>query len=121
MKKKQSVLIAEDDVFLAKMMFKALAPHDMKCLLAVTGKQALEKIEEEKPDLILLDLLMPETDGYEVLEHLQAQKSKTPVIVVSNLSDPKTMARCKGLGAVAYIVKSDIDEQQLWPLIEKHL
>ena len=121
MSKKQTVLIAEDDKFLAKMMSKVLAAHDVQSFIASTGKEALDHLESNAPSLLLLDLLMPEIDGYEVLQRLQSSKSGVPVVVVSNLGDAKTIERCKKLGAKAYVVKSDIDDQQLWPVVEKFL
>lgn len=118
---KKHILIVEDNEFLRKMMQKVITVHGMRATTAIDGKTAIEQIQDDPPDLMLLDLLLPHTDGYEVLKHRKENGMTFPVIVCSNLSDKTNRDRCKALGAKGYVVKSDMDDEQLWPIIEKHL
>ncbi len=70
---------------------------------------------------MVLDLLMPKTDGFAVLKALQEHDIKNPVIVMTNLSDDTNRDKCMKMGAVGFFVKSDIGEDEIWPLVSKHL
>ena len=115
------ILVAEDDAFLADMMRRALTTHGVRVSVAHNGQQAIDSIDADPPDLLLLDLLMPYVDGYGVLMHRNEKKLAFPVIVCSNLSDAKDKSTCKTLGVSSYIVKSDIDDDHLWPVVQKYL
>lgn len=115
---KKHVLIAEDDAFLAEIMQRVLSERGLRVSVARDGQEAIDAIEKERPSLLLLDLLMPNVDGYGVLIHLQEKKIVLPVIVLSNLSDKMNGDRCRQLGVESYFVKSDMDEDQLWPLVD---
>lgn len=71
------------------------------------GQAAWEAIKKEKFDLILLDLMMPKMDGFEVLKSLKEKKDNTPVIIASNLGQEDDAQKAKSLGAKWYFVKSD--------------
>ncbi|PIW10105.1 MAG: hypothetical protein COW37_04295, partial [Caldiserica bacterium CG17_big_fil_post_rev_8_21_14_2_50_35_7] len=73
-KQDKKVLVAEDDHFLAKIYKIKLAKEGINAEIATDGNEALAKIKELKPDLVLLDLVMPGKDGFEVLEELQSDK-----------------------------------------------
>lgn len=118
---KKNVLVAEDDDFLGNMIRKSLDSHGMKVSVARTGKEAIAAIDRQKPDLLLLDILMPEIDGYGVLQHMQKNNCAITTIIVSNLSSTEDKEKCKKLGCKAFIVKSDMDDDALWPTIKKYL
>ncbi len=118
---KKHILIVEDNEFLRKMMQKVISAHGIRVTTAVDGKAAIDQMKKESPDLMLLDLLLPHVDGYEVLKNRKDQGMTFPVIVCSNISDKANRDRCKAFGATGYVVKSDMDDEQLWPIIEKHL
>ncbi len=120
-KAKKYVLIAEDDLFLSRMMEKALADKGVKTAVVHDGAQTVKTISAKAPDLLLLDLLMPTIDGYGVLKHLQETKADFPIVIVSNVSDRNDQEKCKKLGCRAYLVKSDMDDDALWPAITKYL
>jgi len=79
-------------------------------MLAGDGHTALERIETESPDAVLLDVLLPGIDGWQVLEQLHAKGNSVPVIVCSGKDNVHDLQRARELGAVAYLVKPfDID------------
>lgn len=115
------ILVAEDDTFLVKLMRKVLEKHGMRVSGVLNGAEAIAVIAKDPPDLLLLDLLMPQTDGYAVLRYRKEKKMKFPVIVISNLGDTTNRDQCKEFGVSAYLIKSDMDDRQIWPVVEKYL
>ncbi len=117
----KQILIAEDDMFLRDMMAAALKEHGVDVRLAADGVEAVEEIDKKQPDLLLLDLLMPRKDGFFVLNHIKEKSYTFPVVIISNLSGDLTPQKCFLIGAKDYLVKSDMDEDELWPRIKKFL
>lgn len=115
------ILVAEDDAFLAETIQLELQEHGIAAEMARNGEQAIEQIEKAQPDLLLLDLLMPKMDGYAVLSHIKDKGYIFPVVILSNLSDDLDKEKCLSLGAKDYFIKSDMDEDELWPMIERYL
>lgn len=120
-KKKKRVIVAEDDSFLSRMMREELERHDIDAVVALDGKEAVKAIEKQKPDLLLIDLLMPVMDGYAVLEHVRDKGYTFPVVVSTNVGDRMDQKKCRKLGCSRYLLKSDMDDDSLWPSIEKYL
>ncbi len=116
-----SVLVAEDDLFLGETICMGLKEHGVLATLAANGEEAVASIDAHQPDLLLLDLIMPKKDGFAVLEHIREKKYTFPVIILSNLSTDLDPEACRALHAKDYIVKSDIDEDELWPKISAYL
>ena len=102
------ILIVEDDNFLSQMYVTKLELENFKVLSALTGLQGLKTAQKEKPDLILLDLNLPEMDGFEVLEHLkEGEETKNiPVLILTNFSQKEHIDRCLALGASDYLIKA---------------
>ena len=121
----KKVLIAEDNALLIKMYQRFFedecAELDIEVQLAFDGQQAIDSIEQSQPDLLLLDLLMPEVDGFDVLEFRKHKGYSFPVVILSNLSKDIDVKRCKEMGVADYFVKSDMDLSDLGPLIKKHI
>lgn len=117
----RNVLVAEDDSFFRETIQLALEEQGIQVKTAKHGGEAIEMLDNEQPDLLLLDLLMPHTDGFAVLNHIHAKKYGFPVIILSNLSDDIDNEKCFSLGAKDYFIKSDMDEDELWPKIQKYL
>ncbi len=107
-KKGKYILIAEDDPFIGKIMETTLAEHGYKVDRVTDGAQALEKIGSNEYDLVLLDLIMPVKDGFEVLSYLKKTTNETPVIVFSNLAQEEDKKEVMSLGAKGYFVKSSM-------------
>lgn len=90
-------------------------------MVSSDGKEALRAIKKREPDVLLLDILMPHLDGYGVLRWVADEGRDFPVIIVSNIDSAEDRAKCKKLGAKAFLVKSDMDTDALWPVIQKVL
>ena len=102
-----SALVVDDDRLLLRLIELNLGKTGMKVLLADSGREALRLAQEEKPDIILLDLMMPLMDGYEVMRLLKAADSTKdiPVVMLTAKSSPHDRRRCEEMGAVAHITK----------------
>lgn len=109
------VLLVEDNDFIRNMYQLKLAKADLTVIEAIDGRMALQRITEQKPDLVLLDLMMPNVGGLEVLKDLKKQGilPDLPVIVLTNVMDPQTIDEAKQLGAKDYIVKTDLTPSQV--------
>ena len=99
------ILIADDAAFARRMVKKALKEDSYEILEASNGKECLEMITTYSPDCIVLDLLMPELNGFEVLKELHKQDSNIPVIVLSADIQDTTRSQCKELGAFNMLQK----------------
>lgn len=105
------ILIADDDTFFQKFYSSQLKESGYEVEVATNGIETLDKLKTFKPDLILLDLIMPEKDGFEVLSEkaMDLTLKKIPVIVFSTLGQEKDIQRTIELGAHGYINKSFFD------------
>ncbi len=109
------VLLAEDDRFLRRAAEARLRQHGLEVLTAADGEEALRLARAEPLDLILLDVIMPKLQGFEVLKALKQDEatSRIPVIVLSNLGHERDVAQAIALGAVAFLVKAHLSLQDL--------
>lgn len=105
---KKKILIVEDRKPILKALEIKLVRAGFDVATAEDGEIALQKIQSDKFDLILLDLVLPKIDGFSILAELKTRNIKTPVIVLSNLSQDQDERRAKELGAIDYFIKSDI-------------
>ena len=114
------ILLAEDDRFLRKAAEAALTRHGFTVLVAADGDEALARAREGAPELILLDLIMPGRNGFEVLQALKSDPATkaVPVIVLSNLGQEGDVQRALSLGAVAYCIKANLSLQGLVRQVE---
>ena len=104
---KKKILIAEDEKPMAHALEMKLNSSGYDAKAVFDGEQALEELGKTKYDLLLLDLMMPKADGFDVLTAMKEKKIKVPTIVSTNLSQESDIAKAKSLGAVDYFVKSD--------------
>lgn len=104
----KTILIIEDDKFLRELIVQKLIKEGFEVSEAVDGTEGIKKIKEEKPALILLDLILPGIDGFEVLTKMKEDSllASTPVIILSNLGQKEDVERGLKLGAVDYLVKA---------------
>ncbi len=117
----KKILIADDEKAIAKALTLKLTNAGFAADVAVNGIEAIDKIKAAKFDLIVLDLIMPEKDGFAVLEYMRDNKINTPVLVASNLSQEDDLKRAKELGAVDYFIKSNVSLQEIINNIKKTL
>ncbi|MDJ0718027.1 MAG: response regulator [Prochloraceae cyanobacterium] len=99
------ILIVDDAAFSRRMIRKALKDENCEIIEASNGKECLDMVAEHSPDCIFLDLLMPELDGFGVLEKLKEQESKIPVIVLSADIQESSRQQCVDLGAFNMLKK----------------
>lgn len=120
---KKHILVAEDDKFYGQIFNKELTKAGYSVDVVVNGKLALESAQKKKPNLIILDLVMPVMDGFEALEELKKDEAlkAIKVIVISNLGQDSDKEKAKKLGAVDYFVKANISIKDVLKLVEKHL
>jgi len=109
------ILLAEDDRFLRRAAESRLRQGGFTVITAVDGEEALRIARAEQPDLVLLDLIMPKIQGFEVLKALKddATTRHIPVIVLSNLGQESDVQRAMAQGAIAYVVKANLSLQGL--------
>ena len=117
------ILVAEDDRFLRKAAEMALKRQGYTVLTAADGEEALEAVRRVLPDLILLDLIMPKLNGFDVLQALKkdAPTAHIPVIVLSNLGQDRDVQQAMDAGAAAYFIKTDLSLQALVQRVEETL
>jgi len=108
MAKAKTIIIVEDDKFLLGILSDRFEAEGFTVIQAMNGSEAVKKTGEARPDLVLLDLILPELNGFEVMEKLKAdaRTKNIPVIILSNLGSEEDMERGKKLGAVDYLVKA---------------
>ncbi len=109
------ILVVEDDRFLLNAYKIKLNKAGFDVSTATNGEEALQSLETVRPDLILLDLILPQKDGFYFLQQYKQKfpSSPVPVIVLSNLGQQEDIARALSLGASYYAVKSDISLSDL--------
>lgn len=105
---KAKILIIEDDRYISKMYQLKLSLENYDVQVAENGRQGVDKVKEFMPNIILLDLLMPELDGFEVLKIVKSEDATKdiPVLIMSNLGQEDHIQKGLSMGAIGYIVKS---------------
>jgi DNA-binding response OmpR family regulator len=115
--------LAEDDKFISLAYKDGLARQGFEVIHAPDGAEAVKLAKSEKPDIILLDLIMPEKNGFEALEELKAdnETKDIPVIILSNLGQETDIKKGRELGAVDYLIKSNYAITEVVAKLEKYL
>lgn len=121
--KKIKVLLAEDDQFLVKTLKERLEQEGFTVVIALDGGQAMERVNEVKPDIVLLDLMMPVKSGFDVLEEMKANSElkKIPVVILTNLGQESDTRKCLDLGATDYLIKAKIAMKDVVEKIKEHV
>jgi len=111
----KKILIIEDDKFLRELISNKLAKRGYELIQAVDGEQGFEKTKKEKPDVILLDLILPGIDGFEVLSKIRKEKdiAETPVLILSNLGQKEDIEKALNLGAADYLIKAHFTPEEI--------
>jgi len=123
---KKKILIIEDEKNLADMYKLRFEQGDYQVLAAYNGFPGVEMAIKEKPDLVLLDIIMPYKDGYQVIQDLkrEPQTKDIPIIIFSNLGQKEEIEKGLKLGAVDYLVKTDLTPsealEKVRAFFEKH-
>ena len=117
------ILLIEDDPFLLSMYSTKFSLENFSVISADDGEKGWQMAEETKPDIILLDILMPKMNGFEVLEKLKAEKKtkNVPVILLTNLNQKDEIERGMTLGADDYLIKAHFMPSEVVEKIKKVL
>jgi DNA-binding response OmpR family regulator len=119
----KKILIIEDDKFLRELISRKLAGENFEAVDAVDGESGIKKVKEERPDLVLLDLILPGIDGFEVLAKIKEDPAvaSVPVIILSNLGQRDDVERGLRLGAVDYLVKAHFTPNEIIKKVQEVL
>src|SRR5207249_10608828 len=117
------ILLVEDDRFLRRACEASLRQHGLTVTTAADGEEGLRLARSERPDLVLLDMLMPKLSGLEVLRALRSDDATRdmPVLILSNSSREQDVAEVTTLGISGYFVKSNLSLQELGELVGRLL
>ena len=107
MANEKKVLLIEDDTFLSSLIKARLEKEGFGVAQAFDGEEGVQLLKKEKPDLIILDLIMPKVSGFETMEHLNinVDLNQIPLVVLSNLAQDSDIQKAKSLGAKEFFVK----------------
>lgn len=119
----KKILIIEDEEIMIDLLQRKLVKDGYEILIARDGVEGLEKMKNEKPDLVLLDIIMPKMGGIEVMEWMQKDNNlqKIPVIVISNSGQPVEIDKARQLGAKDWLVKTEFDPQEVSKKVAKQV
>ena len=119
----KKILFIEDESALQKTFGDILKNKGYEVIKALDGESGLRSAKEERPDLILLDLILPRMDGFNVLKGLKASEEtkNIPVIILTNLEETEDIQKALELGATTYLVKSSYTLEEVVKKIEKAL
>lgn len=120
---KKMIIAAEDDSFLSDVYRLKLEKEGFDLQVVSNGNELLNALKENIPDLIILDLIMPEMNGFEALKRIKEtpEYANIKVIVMSNLGQEEDIARATELGASDYLIKANISTQQMVEKIKQNL
>ena len=119
----KKILIAEDDEFLIKAYKAKFEDAGFELLMAADGEEALNLIRSEKPNIVLLDIMMPKNSGFEVLEQVRQDPGMKdlPIIITSNLGQEGDIDKGMEKGATDYMVKTSFTMDEMMEKINKYL
>lgn len=121
--KKPLILLAEDEKTLAKMYQTKFAMEGFEVLYAADGNEALKILETKTPDIILLDIIMPNLDGFSFLKRIKDQErlTKIPVILLTNLGQENDVKKGLELGAQDYLIKAHFTPQEVADKVKEEI
>lgn len=117
----KKILIIEDDDFFRGLIAKKLLFEEFDVYMASNGEEGMAKIKEQKPDLVLLDMLLPSMDGFEVLAKIKEDPATATiaVIIASNLVEKEDVDRALKMGAIDYMIKSQYTPEMIIEKVKK--
>jgi len=123
MTNKKKIFIIEDDEFLADIYQAQLSQGGFQVAVFNEGEKGYQAVIKEKPDLIILDILLPKSDGYDILKRVRENTltKKTPVIMLTNLSSKVDVKRGLSLGANDFLIKAHFTPSEVLSIVDKYL
>lgn len=117
----KKILIVEDELVLLDLLQKKLIKEGYAVSVAQDGEEGLRRMREVKPDLVLLDIMMPRKNGFEVLEEKNQDKkiADIPVVIISNSGQSVEIERAIKLGVKDYLIKADFDPREVIAKVTK--
>ncbi len=119
----KKILLIEDEEIMIDLLQRKLTMEGYEISVTRDGEEGLKAMREVKPDLILLDIIMPKMGGFEVMTEMQKDKTlaKIPVIVISNSGQPVEIDRAQKLGAKDWLIKTEFDPQEVVEKVKKQI
>ena len=119
----KKILIIEDEEILLTLLQKKLIEEGYDVSIAVNGEQGLEVMRRIMPDIVLLDIVMPKKDGFEVMEEMHKDEAlkNIPIVIISNSGQEVELDRAKELGAKDWLVKTEFDPMEVVEKVKKQL
>ena len=119
----KKILLIEAEEIMIHLLQRKLTQEGYEVSIAKDGVEGLEMMKEMKPDLILLDIVMPNKNGFEVMEEIQADETlkDIPIIVISNSGQPVEIDKAKKLGARDWLIKTEFDPQEVIEKVKKQI
>lgn len=119
----KKILLVEDEEIIIDLLQRKLTNEGYNVSVARDGEEGLGQMKEIKPDLILLDIIMPKMGGFEVMEKMvkEPELGKIPVIVISNSGQPVELDRAQKLGAKDWLIKTQFDPQEVIDKVVKQI
>jgi DNA-binding response OmpR family regulator len=118
---KKKVFLVEDEVTMRETLQEVFEEDGLEVDTASDGKEGLDKIKKNKYNLVLLDLILPKKNGFEILEEIKREKIKTPILLLTNLSGMEDVQKALTLGAKSYLVKSDYKPREILEKVKENL
>lgn len=119
----KKILIIEDEELLYNLLRKKLITEGYDVFVSEDGQKGLDSMRENIPDLVLLDIVMPNKDGFEVMEEMKKDENlkNIPVIIISNSGQPVEIDRAKNLGAKDWLVKTEFEPLEVVEKVKKQI
>lgn len=119
----KKILLIEDEDIMINLLEKKLTQEGYDVTVAKNGEEGLKSMREIKPDIILLDLVMPKMGGFEVMEEMNKdpELKKIPIIIISNSGQPVELGKAKELGAKDWLIKTEFDPQEVLDKVAKQI
>jgi two-component system, OmpR family, response regulator VicR len=119
---KKRILVVEDDRSLQNALSEMLTQEGYDTICAFDGEEALKKLSEENVDLVLLDIILPKKDGYDVLAEIKkGEKKDIPVLILTNLEEVDNVQKAISLGATTFMVKSDFSLRDVLAKVKENV
>jgi DNA-binding response OmpR family regulator len=121
-KKQKKILIVEDDFFIREIYETQARKQNYLVLTAADGEDGLNKIRNESPDFVLLDLMLPKLDGFSILKKVKGDPilAKTPILIMTNMEDSNIEREARVIGAVDYLLKVHNTPDSIMSIVEKY-
>ncbi|MDD4990345.1 MAG: response regulator [Candidatus Pacebacteria bacterium] len=119
----KKILIIEDEEIISDLLAKKLSQIGYEVKVAFNGQEGLEMLYKEKPDLVLIDIVMPKKDGFETIAEMKGDETLKgiPVIIISNSGQPVELDKAREMGVQDWLIKTDFDPQEVLVKVKKQI